>query len=140
MKQIDESNPYELIKLLILKPLDFLKLSDKTKNYSFFLLNRILSQQYPEIANRFNVNGIYPATCMEFYAQLFLLKRYNRIPGWVYTKFASKHKKSSSLDKDFVKYLIGLEYNKDEIQFLNEYEKPLLKSLKKKYNEIQANT
>lgn len=133
MKNYD--NPYELMKCLMLKPSEFLKLPDKIKNNKFFLLNRILSQKFPQVANRFNRNGINGAACLDFYAYLFMAKRHSKLPGWVYSKMASKHKKKKTLDKDFIIWLkTNYEFHDLDIQFLEDFSPDELKNYKKSYN------
>lgn len=134
MKEYD--NPYELMKVLILKPSEFLKLPDKVKNNKFFLLNRILSQKFPQVAHNFNRNKINPTTCLDFYAYLFMMQRHSHLPGWVYSKMKSKHKKNKSLDNDFVIWLKrNYELHDDEIVYLEKYKSGELKNYKKIYNE-----
>ena len=140
LKNIDFTNPYKVIKLLMLQPTEFLKLNDKIKSNHYFLLNRILSQKFPKVAQNLNQNGINTATCMDFYANVFIVKRYKRLPGWVYTKFASKHKKKKSLDRNFIIWLKQKKfYNDYEINHLLEFYPNDIKKLKKEYNVEQAN-
>lgn len=137
---IDTSNPYDVLKNLILKPTEFQKLPDKDKSSAFFILNRILAQFNPTVSNSFNVNGIYAPTCMDFYSVVFQRQRLSKLPNWVYSKFASKHKKSETLDKDFYKYLLELEYCKEEISWLLINDNDTLDILEKKFKELNANT
>lgn len=69
---------------------------DKSRN--FFMVNRIMSIQFPVIANQFNKLKINPEATVDWWRDN-LSARYTKPPQWIYTKVikkSEKTKKSSS--------------------------------------------
>lgn len=67
--------------------------NDKTRN--FFMINRIMSINFPVQANQFNKLKVIPAPVVDWWRDT-LSPRFTRTPQWIYTKT----KKSGSESKD----------------------------------------
>jgi hypothetical protein len=65
-----------------------LKQYDKGKNR--FMLNRFMAINFPNMANRFNLNGTNAADVVDSWH--IVAQRYTRVPGWIYTKIDKQTK------------------------------------------------
>lgn len=63
---------------------------DKSRN--FFMINRIMSIQFPLQANQFNHIKIAPPNVIDWWRNN-LCTRYTKTPNWIYTKTKKKEKK-----------------------------------------------
>lgn len=63
---------------------------DKSRN--FFMINRIMSIQFPLQANQFNHIKIAPPNVIDWWRNN-LCSRYTKTPNWIYTKTKKKEKK-----------------------------------------------
>ena len=72
------------------------------KNRNFFMLNRIMSIQFPVQANQFNKLKITPHTVIDWWHDT-LSPRFTSPPKWIYTKTkkSSEKKDSSKNDHNF---------------------------------------
>jgi hypothetical protein len=72
---------------------------DKSRN--FFMINRIMSIQYPLQANQFNKLKITPVYVVDWWRNT-LASRYSKTPNWIYTltkkKEAAANKKTKVVD------------------------------------------
>lgn len=65
--------------------------SKNDKNRNFFMINRIMSIQYPIIANQFNKLRVEPSTVVNWWAER-MGNTYTRTPKWAYTRTIKKEK------------------------------------------------
>ncbi len=80
-------NLFELIDILFTDKIRWRQISDNCKRGHFFMLQRRLAIQYPDIVNSANINGIDTlALCEMYHAKLWC----GRKPGWLYTKGGPK--------------------------------------------------
>lgn len=75
---------------------------DKSRN--FFMINRIMSIQFPVQANQFNKLKVIPAPVVDWWHNT-LSSRFSRPPQWLYTKT----KKADSVKKEENKNLEEIE-------------------------------
>jgi hypothetical protein len=67
--------------------------NDKARN--FFMINRIMSIQYPIQANQFNRLKVSPPFVVDWWRDT-LNKRYSKSPSWIFTKTKKKQKEKDS--------------------------------------------
>jgi hypothetical protein len=73
--------------------------NDKSRNY--FMINRIMSIQFPVQANQFNKNKINPAPVVDWWHDTMSV-HFKGVPQWIYTKTKKqsvKDKKEDSFDE-----------------------------------------
>lgn len=80
------------------KEWDAVSKNDKSRN--FFMLNRIMSIQYPTQANQFNHLKVIPAPVIDWWHDT-LSHRYSRPPQWLFTKVNKKDSKEKTKNKDY---------------------------------------
>ena len=79
---------------------------DKSRN--FFMINRIMSIQFPTQANQFNKLKVVPAPVVDWWHDI-LSVRFSRPPAWLYTKTNKKESvksdetKTSEAVEDFIR-------------------------------------
>jgi hypothetical protein len=84
---------------------------DKSRN--FFMINRIMAIQFPNIANQFNKIKINPDATVDWWRNN-LSSRYSRPPSWIYTKTIKKEaktKKSTDSSWENVEVFVRDRYN-----------------------------
>lgn len=82
---------FELTKILFSSPTQWASVSRGDKKKNHFMVNRLMSIQYPLQAQAFNNLKINPVSTLDSW-QKFLSKMYNKVPYWMYTKGAKKKK------------------------------------------------
>jgi hypothetical protein len=100
------NNPYEIIKAFNTKEWNGIKDKDKAKN--LFMINRIMSINFPLQANSFNHIKIQPEKVVDFW-KVFMSHYYKKTPQWIWTKTQKGEKESSSY-----------EYKEEVIDFIKE--------------------
>jgi hypothetical protein len=105
-----EITVYDFVKNLFVNRNAFKDVTDKQKSSFFFLTNRILSIEFPEKANCFNHIDTNPIAAINAWENFIRMKNFRSVPGWIYTKFASTHKKITSkafeFDKEILKFFM----------------------------------
>lgn len=117
---------FELIKTIFKSEKDWSKLKniDKTKN--FFMVNRIMSIQFPLQANQFNHTKISPRPVVDWWHEN-LHKHYSKSPSWIFTKTkknesTEKNKDIFLLDEETEKFLLfKLEISKRELEEIKKF-------------------
>lgn len=99
------NNPYEIIKAFHTKGWEKIKDRDKSKN--FFMINRVMSINFPLQANSFNNIKIQPEKVVDFW-KVFINHYYKKSPSWIWTKTQKQEK-----EKEF-------EYKEEVINFIKE--------------------
>lgn len=97
--------PYDIIKMMFTDREGFDKLSNLMLSKNFFMINRILSIQFPEQAQCFNRLNIDHANVIKSWRNFCVMKLgYGRVPSFVYTKGAKASQaaqaKAVDIDKD----------------------------------------
>lgn len=115
------NNPYEIIKAFNTKEWDGIKDKDKAKN--LFMINRIMSINFPLQANSFNHIKIQPEKVVDFW-KVFISHYYKKTPQWVWTKTQKGGKESTSPEYkeeiiDFIKEKYQI--SNREIKEMNEF-------------------
>lgn len=82
------------------KKWDLVSKNDKTKN--FFMINRIMSIQWPIQANQFNHTKVTPSPVVDWWHDT-MSGYYGKTPGWIFTK-TKKIKLHDSKKIDFSAY------------------------------------
>ncbi len=86
-------NLFEFIKVLFSDPYKWKSITNGDKKKNHFMVNRMMSINYPLHAQAFNHLKIDPVSTINFWQQ-FMSNIYNRVPFWIYTKGAKKHKEA----------------------------------------------
>jgi hypothetical protein len=84
---------------------------DKSRN--FFMVNRIMSIQFPVQANQFNKMRIVPGPVVDWWRNT-LSSRYSKPPNWIYTKTkktSTEEKNKDSKNFDEVELFIREKYS-----------------------------
>ena len=82
------------------------------KSRNFFMINRIMSIQYPIQADQFNKLKVIPGPVVDWWHDT-LSKRFSRPPQWIYTKTSKKkseEKKKEDKNLDSVENFIRDKY------------------------------
>ncbi len=85
--------------------------NDKSRN--FFMVNRIMAIQFPQIANQFNKLKINPEATVDWWRNN-LSSRYSKPPQWIYTKViksGNKAKKDTSSSWEDAEIFVRDRYN-----------------------------
>ena len=72
--------------------------NDKARN--FFMINRIMSINFPIQANQFNHLKINPSSSVDWWHKT-LINLYTKPPYWIYTKTKKKDSQKSESKKDY---------------------------------------
>jgi hypothetical protein len=91
---------FDILKLLFSnKQKDWDSVGNNDKNRNFFMINRIMSIQFPVQANQFNKLKVTPTPVIDWWRDT-LSHRFNRPPKWLYTKANKKSKDEKKETKD----------------------------------------
>ena len=100
---------FDIIKLIFNnKPKEWKSVSKIDKSRNFFMINRIMSIQFPVQANHFNKLKIVPAPVVDWWHET-LSARFSKPPLWLYTKtkksevVKSSEGKTSELIESFIR-------------------------------------
>lgn len=81
---------FDVIKQIFKSDKEWNKVSKYDKTRNFFMINRIMSIQYPLQANQFNHLKITPRPVIDWWhsalSPMVQKQGYQRTPGWVFTK------------------------------------------------------
>lgn len=120
---------FDVVKTIFKKDKDWNKVSRNDKVRNFFMINRIMSIQFPIQADQFNHTKVHPRPVIDWWHDT-LSKHYTKMPGWIFTK--TKKSKNSVTSKS------KFEVDKSVEEFVaNKYEVSMrdLSDLKKFYPE-----
>jgi len=86
---------FDIVKTIFKSEKDWANISrnDKTKN--FFMINRIMSIQFPMQANQFNNTKISPRPVVDWWHST-LSRHYTKMPSWIFTKTKKSAQKKVS--------------------------------------------
>ena len=86
---------FDIVKTIFKSEKDWANISrnDKTKN--FFMINRIMSIQFPMQANQFNNTKISPRPVVDWWHNT-LSRHYTKMPSWIFTKTKKSAQKKVS--------------------------------------------
>jgi len=122
---LDETKLFDFIKIMFTKREHYDKLKASSKKRHHFMINRFMSIQFPSNAQLFNINGINGGTVID--AWQMVASRFNKVPGWIYTKTKSskKNKKDSYQPSDEALrfYMERNEIGQREIEELKQFNK-----------------
>lgn len=90
---------FDIIKTTFNKKGAWDKVSNSDKSRNFFMLNRIMSIQFPIQANQFNKLKITPYPVADWWNRT-LSNHYTRVPNWIYTKTVKGQKKEKEKSED----------------------------------------
>ena len=91
----------------------WVQVSKNDKSRNFFMINRIMAIQFPNIANQFNKIKINPDATVDWWRNN-LSSRYSRPTSWTYTKTIQKEaktKKSTDYSWENVEVFVRDRYN-----------------------------
>lgn len=80
---------FDFLNTLFEKPEEWEQLSNVEKKKHFFMTTRRMAIQFPMQANALQHLKINPVETVNFW-QKFIRKKYNKVPGWMYTKGVKK--------------------------------------------------
>jgi len=103
--------------------------NDKARN--FFMINRIMSINFPLQANQFNHLKINPSSSVDWWHGT-LINLYTKPPYWIYTKTKKKESQKTENKKDYseVEYFLREKYQMSKRDLLD-----LKKFYPEKYEE-----
>lgn len=84
---------FDYVKVLFGKDKDWDKVSNYDKSKNSFMINRFLGIKFPIQANLFNTLKIDPVGQAE--AWRMVASKFNRVPGFIYTKVKKQEKEKS---------------------------------------------
>ena len=93
---------FDVVKSIFKKDSEWDKVSRNDKVKNFFMVNRIMSIQFPIQADQFNHTKVLPRPVIDWWHNT-LSKHYTKMPGWIFTKtkkVASKSTKASDYEAD----------------------------------------
>lgn len=117
---------FDIIKTIFKSDKEWSKVKSIDKSRNFFMVNRIMSIQFPIQANQFNHTKISPKHVVDWW-QGNLSKHFSRTPEWIYTKTKKSGQIESKrddflLDEDTEKFILQrFEISKREIQELQKF-------------------
>jgi len=124
---------FDVVKTIFKKDKDWDKVSRNDKVRNFFMINRIMSIQFPIQAEQFNHTKILPRPVVDWWHDT-LSKHYTRMPGWIFTKTKkSKNKTAPTSDIEIDKSIEEFVANKYEVSLRD------LSDLKRFYPEKYEN-
>jgi hypothetical protein len=138
---LDETKLFDFIKIMFTKKEHYSKLKQISKKRHHFMVNRFMSIQYPSTAQLFNFNGINGASVIDCWQ--LVTSRFNKVPGWIYTKTKSSKKNTKEKyqpSEDALRiYMDKNEIGKREIEEMKEFCKDQLYSdLKHLENQMKV--
>lgn len=124
---------FDVVKTIFKKDKDWDKVSRNDKVRNFFMINRIMSIQFPIQADQFNHTKILPRPVVDWWHDT-LSKHYTRMPGWIFTKTKkSKNKTVPTSDIEIDKSIEEFVASKYEVSLRD------LSDLKRFYPEKYEN-
>ena len=117
---------FDVIKTIFKSDKEWSKIKSVDKSRNFFMINRIMSIQFPIQANQFNHTKISPRPVVDWWHGN-LSKHFTKIPPWVYTKTKKSEvidskKDEFHLDEDTEKFLLQrFEISKREMDELQKF-------------------
>lgn len=87
---------FDIVKTIFKSDKDWNKVSRNDKVRNFFMINRVMSIQFPAQANQFNNTKISPRPVVDWWHST-LSRYYSKTPGWIFTK--TKKSKSTVTKK-----------------------------------------
>lgn len=91
---------FDVVKTIFKSEKEWAKVGRNDKIRNFFMLNRIMSIQFPIQADQFNNIKISPKPVIDWWHST-LSRHYSRQPGWIFTKTKKKENKKPD-PSDFV--------------------------------------
>lgn len=133
---------FEFVKILFNNPKKYKQLNGHEIGKHRFMINRFMSIRYPEMANLLNINKINSRHLVDCW-YLVASNRYNRTPGWIFTKVRKNKENSKSEfqphDNTIKFYLKINEINiKDFKQAMKYYRPEILKELELLQKQIDV--
>lgn len=119
---------FEFTKTIFENPQQWEEVSNGDKKKHFFITNRMFSIGHPLQAHLLQHIKANPVNIMDIW-QVFMKKKYQKTPGWMFTKGVAKNKlekeKKTSLSEELIKEycrVFRLDYKsvKDSLMFFHE--------------------
>jgi len=119
---------FEFTKTIFENPQGWNEVTNGDKKKHFFITNRMFSIGHPLQAHLLQHIKANPVNIMDIW-QVFMKKKYQKTPGWMFTKGVAKNKlekeKKTSLSEDLIKEycrIFRLDYKsvKDSLVFFHE--------------------
>ena len=117
---------FDVVKNIFKSDKDWSKVTRNDKVRNFFMINRIMSIQFPSQANQFNHTKVTPRPVADWWHST-LSRHYTKIPGWIFTKTkksssAGKSKSQNTLDPEVEEFLMSkFEVSRREMSDLKKF-------------------
>jgi len=117
---------FDIVKSIFKNDKEWGKVSRNDKVKNFFMINRIMSIEFPIQANQFNHTKISPRPVVDWWHGT-LSKHYTRSPQWIFTKTKkneAKEKKTDDfqIDEDTEKFIMNkFELSRRELSELKKF-------------------
>jgi|GEM_PF-2040999 len=131
-------DPFELIKIIFENPEKYKTINSGDKRKNFFIVQRRFAIKYPLQCQSLQHIRINDVAVIDFW-QNFIIKQYNKVPYWMYTKGVKKsnEKREKELNiKDSIIKEFSVYYNYD-IKSVKEALKVYPNEMKKELNDFQ---
>ena len=86
---------FDIVKTIFKSEKDWTNISRNDKIRNFFMINRIMSIQFPMQANQFNNTKISPRPVVDWWHST-LSRNYTKMPSWIFTKTKKSAQKKVS--------------------------------------------
>ncbi len=138
---LDETKLFDFVKIMFTKREQYGKLKESSKKRHHFMINRFMSINFPANAQVFNFNGINGSKVIDSWQMV--ASRFNRVPGWIYTKTKNSKKnikeKYQPSPEALRFYMEKNEIGKREVEELKKFNKDqFYKDLKNLENQIKV--
>jgi len=134
------SNLSDVIGYIVKDRKKYRKLTNKEKEYNFFIINRLLSKKFPIFANKLNLKSIDKSLALDIWF-IFIGNEIrngginNTFFKWFWSK-TSKNKPNNLTPKDNNYLLEKLRIDQDDLNFLLTYFKDEVKEEMKYFNKL----
>ena len=91
---------FDLVRTMFQNPKGYAEIKNVDKAKNMFMINRFFAIKFPTTAHALNRNGINPWAVVDLWQ--IVAKRFNRVPGWIWTKAkkTAKDKKAWTPDPE----------------------------------------
>ena len=127
-------NLFDLIKSIFKKGNEWDKISNAEKARNFFMVNRIMSIQFPIQANQFNKLKINPYPVVDWWHRS-MTGHYKTQPQWIFTKTNKAKENTVSSNKDPRDFTSSEDLIREKYQISKRDLADLKKFFPDKYNE-----
>ena len=135
---------FDITKTIFENPQEWYKVNDYEKKKFFFIINRMFAIGHPLEAQALQHIKNNPVNVMNIWQRFMQKKKYNKTPGWMFTKGVTKNKlekeKKINISEELIKeysrvYQIDYKTIKDSIKFFPDKTIAEIKEFEKVMNQ-----